>query len=1333
MADEIILNNFSDDSQIKKYINSQLIPRVFHNIPLNVLNTGMFSIINEYMSQGLEKQAFTSSFYFNESFITKAVLPDSIYSEAAIFDIGYSYATPSSCYFLLELKLSDIFKNAKMNVDTGLYEFILDKNTKFNLENGNVYSLDYDILIQYKNVETASDTASIPAWNVQYINTDDLNSVATNKNTYIVYRVTSTWLCLVVQVNEYERNTYTVINNMANGIANADEVITCNNHICGFDVKYIDNSGNEEWIPHDHILPIHSDVKDTKPYIHYIMDDPQTIRFMFQLNGSKYFVPSINSSYEITVYTCHGEAANFTAWDNESAQPSVIADSSRYPNNANVLKAGFVLAGGSVGGCNIGTVESVRRETIEAYNTVNVLSTDHDINEWFKTFYFKNILYPFFFKRRDDPWGKIWSGYLALKDSDDYVFRTNTLHARIGYDLLYKNNDNTVTSNEIIIPPGWVWVYNKDPKYKYSVKPYTKSDDDTIENAKTLSSISDKFAFANPFGIRIQKDPFAIGYFNPWIDEFVTVTRKNRNVSNDNRDDDLSVVYHATPVVTEVKRVYRDDFYTIKTNILPSIDTWVDGSDIVHYLKQNATAPLFVASMWNYFNKPLDMFTPSIPILPLQKEDGYLPFNPNTTYFCVETKNQIDKDNWQLNNIWIDDSTSSETKRVYLPITGEISRLVGSDKIWGVNGLCKDYSVYATGVTDVTIYPNDITSKNIEFGRVQSQNYYRMALTDSATTGTISKVVISSAMLSTKTGYDELSLYQIGNKYSTVYINIYFADGSNETVTINNAAVVYTPYECVMNEGEYEFDMSNVSGGGVILYAEMKPSPEAGSIEYYRVPLSIIEKNVPLFYIENNLLPSVKNNMRVILHAYINGVESGNVEMLPVTREDDGSYLYEADMYPLNEMVDVDNRIKIASINNGGGSWKTNGANSVVTIDATNPEFRITILIRSTDTERESEIDNDSSYTGFRIVDEYKIDDFALIQELKEMRSVVNFGDSSIPTEDQMIVYNNMMNLNQYDATLDNIYTIYKYAYDRINEVDSIFTQKPFSDIVSIADNMKKVFSEYMVDYNNAMSNTKDIESFNEIYKTLVDISTNTSKDGNTVDWVSVEKILGEYDIDISDAFESVNVSGAVEIQLVPFVEHSLMLSDRFESFVRSFTNVHKSLEPIIFDRLEGNNYLDCKLIATYGLPHTYCADRDVENDNIFWPDLNIQIEFDVKLYNQSLATNTINELKVIIKSYFNRLTSIHTPVDLVSLDNNIYISKLIQQLSGHENVAYLKFKGFYTDEKNIPNGSYMDANVQSIVMKWKKLEDFPKGELERFVPEMFVMDDDNIVINNLL
>ena len=50
MAEEIILSNMSDDSEIKKYINEQLMPRVFHDIPLNVLNVGMYSLINEYMS-----------------------------------------------------------------------------------------------------------------------------------------------------------------------------------------------------------------------------------------------------------------------------------------------------------------------------------------------------------------------------------------------------------------------------------------------------------------------------------------------------------------------------------------------------------------------------------------------------------------------------------------------------------------------------------------------------------------------------------------------------------------------------------------------------------------------------------------------------------------------------------------------------------------------------------------------------------------------------------------------------------------------------------------------------------------------------------------------------------------------------------------------------------------------------------------------------------------------------------------------------------------------------------------------------------------------------------
>ena len=114
MAEEIMLNNYSDDSRIKQYIQNVLMPQVFKNIPITTLNAGGFSIFSEYMSQAIENMSFTSSFYFNESFITKAVLPDSIYSEAAIFNIGYAFAIPSSCNFLLELKIEDIIANAKL-------------------------------------------------------------------------------------------------------------------------------------------------------------------------------------------------------------------------------------------------------------------------------------------------------------------------------------------------------------------------------------------------------------------------------------------------------------------------------------------------------------------------------------------------------------------------------------------------------------------------------------------------------------------------------------------------------------------------------------------------------------------------------------------------------------------------------------------------------------------------------------------------------------------------------------------------------------------------------------------------------------------------------------------------------------------------------------------------------------------------------------------------------------------------------------------------------------------------------------------------------------------
>ena len=1356
MANQTVtLNNYSDDSQIKRFMAEELAPRVFHDIPLSVLNTGFFSLVSEYISQITEQLGFTSAFYFNEAFITKAVLPDSIYAEAAIFNIGYSFATPASTNFLFELKIEDIYKNAKYNPNNGLYEFILDKDTKINLPEGFVYSFDYDILIQYKNVETSEWKAMNPVWNVQYINRDESNVCATNKHTYITYRVTDIWLCLLIQANEYEREKHTIVNNMTNGVPNQDTVITCKDHIAGFDIKYIDVKGNEKWLTRDHILAIHDSVKDNEPYVHYIMDNPQTIRFMWQLSGNRYFVPEPNSSYEIIIYTCHGKAANAPDYKNDK-QPNVLTTSNRYSNNGNVLKAAFVVSG-CYSGADIGTVETVRRETIEAYNTANVISSDHDIEEWFKTFYFKNILYPYFFKRRDDPWGRIWSGFIALTDNDNYVYRTNTLHARIPYDVLYNNSQNTISNNEIIIPPGWVWTYTTDENRRFTVTPYTKGNGTTVETVKTLANISDKFVFSNPFGIRIQKKPFAIGYFNPWVDQFVIATRENIVQTNGtgNPTKDGSLIYHANHLMTYVSRTYSSDCYTFITHIYPTMVALDGDKKLVEYFRNNATTPSFVDSMWNYFKEPLDPYGGTIPMLPLKESDGYIPFDPEKTFLCVRNRKKDEETNiWHLSDIWIEDETTPEHKTLDLSITGQNMYIYGSDDIWGDDGKAvTDYAVYVSDTSNIEIYnttDNAYLNENdpITFTRIPNQNYYEMRMNENFFEGAIIKIQVKEAYETDLTKYGETKLYRVGRLYQpTVYINIEYNSidsigniiHNQKVYSIKNAANLLIPFkwnEETSSLDNYIFDMSNIGPSGIILYADMKPSPEVGNVDYYKFPFSELPSNDALFYIHSEQFPMYKNNMRVVMHVFANGSETGRVEMQPISLESDGSYKFATTMYPLTELIDIDNRINIASVNNGGGDWKPVNGDTVY-LDALDPQIKISMLIKSDDKNKDSDIEIGDEFTGYRLMDRYKLDDVNLVQELKEMRSVVTFGDSSIPTQEQILLYKAMIGLSL-DNPEDpyNIYYMTRFAYDKKNGFTSTFVgiddrdPNTFTFFKSVTIEMRNALDKYFASYYSIMYTSVTPEWFGVIRDIFNDIIEDTSETGDDLDWNEIYGILFEYPNNVNDLFKGVEVNGGVTIQLVPFVEYTLMTSDRFRRFISSFTQIHKAIEPVIFKRLEGNNYLDCKLLATYGLPHSYSSDVDYEYEGVFWPDLNVQIEFDVKLYNYSLTTNTIDELRNIIKSYFNRITTVHTPLDAINMDNNIYISHVIQQMEEHDNVAYMKFKGWYTNEKGKVNGNYMNAEYQAIVQKWKKLEDMPTDELERFVPEMFVLDDDNIVIN---
>ena len=83
----IYVRNYTSNFSVKEFIQNALIPRAFPNIPMNKLNLGLTGIASEMISQGIEDSYATASLMMNESFITRAVLPNSSYSEAALFDL----------------------------------------------------------------------------------------------------------------------------------------------------------------------------------------------------------------------------------------------------------------------------------------------------------------------------------------------------------------------------------------------------------------------------------------------------------------------------------------------------------------------------------------------------------------------------------------------------------------------------------------------------------------------------------------------------------------------------------------------------------------------------------------------------------------------------------------------------------------------------------------------------------------------------------------------------------------------------------------------------------------------------------------------------------------------------------------------------------------------------------------------------------------------------------------------------------------------------------------------------------------------------------------------
>lgn len=501
---DIYVRNYTSNFNIKEFVQDVMMPKAFPNIPMNKLNLGFTGIMTEMISQAIEDSQGTASLMMNEAFITRAILPNSIYSDASLYDLGYTFAVPSTCSFALQLWLPDIIKFSTQVKNTSTFRYKLDRNTKLILSN-NSYKLDYDIFIDHQFIDGKR------IFNIYY-NIEETNSISKITSKYIKHQITSiNWLILFLDLQEFDRkvDTKPISDNLVT--VNSDITLRWTRQIAGLDLVYITPQGQR--------LPMKLKNQYTSaeidPFVWYRFYDDNIIKLSFS-NNKGFFTPAFNSKIEYTIYTCRGKAANFDEYDRKSGVP-VQKTGEKYSFNANT-KMVALCYGPSHGGLDKEDLESLRQEVITAHNTVNVLTSDHDLELWFAKYGRRYNSRTRFFKRRDDPSGKLFSQFIAI-NKDTYIYPTNTLSIDVKFDQFdYVNNNSDGINQEFIIKPGHLWEYNDNGNEisRDTVRMISSDNGTAMITDESLPPLNDnrKFMFVNPFYIKIFREPTVSANYN---------------------------------------------------------------------------------------------------------------------------------------------------------------------------------------------------------------------------------------------------------------------------------------------------------------------------------------------------------------------------------------------------------------------------------------------------------------------------------------------------------------------------------------------------------------------------------------------------------------------------------------------------------------------------------------------------------------------------------------------------------------------------------------------------------------------------------------------------
>ena len=508
------LKDYTSVHKIKQFMANEIAPKYFDIKEIDTTNVGLFGYVTESLATNVEDSFLATTMMFKEIFPVTAEDPESIYLQAALFQMDNHFATPALLGLNILISEEDVIKHATFS--NGFYTLNIDRNMIISVDDI-PFMLDYDIALTSHMDEQGY------VHSARYIMDDTFhNSISNLTSPYIPTRVHShtenskRYVLMTVNVHQVSKDTTedTVLTNDRINIVTKEYDFA--GKLANFEIYYRESDA-DAWRQMTKFIANSSNVS-TDPCCYYKFVDDGKLSIGFNTDD-RYFIPAFNSQLMIEMYTTLGTEGNFVDYRGEEL--SIAAVSDKYESNRGLIFIGNVR-GGSIGGYDAKSIEELKIDVIKAFSTVASFTTASDLTLYFNSLRLNNNNELLFLKQRDDALKRLFSAFVLFKNTTGYVIPTNTvdiMYKSINYDASY------IQSGRYVLNAGKLYEFRGTSRN--SVIPCKnltlESDLDQYEGVKNI--------YVNPFLTVISINPAMVGYYINTINDDVVVDYKEVNTA----------------------------------------------------------------------------------------------------------------------------------------------------------------------------------------------------------------------------------------------------------------------------------------------------------------------------------------------------------------------------------------------------------------------------------------------------------------------------------------------------------------------------------------------------------------------------------------------------------------------------------------------------------------------------------------------------------------------------------------------------------------------------------------------------------------------------------